>query len=745
MSKVRAEFQFGRRRSSSAFRGIGENVSAYDIDSAMDTDTDNWTIQVGVDEPGAFVQDMLDRDTEVRVNLYAVGHNGAETLHSGFADEITLDEQGMMEIQGRDITAVAVDSQHPPQIWHGIRPEVLVAREARQLKIGGRLKLTKARGFKTYATDGSESYWQVWYRFYRKRRMWMWAEADGTLNAMQLHYNQPVAYYFGERKSIKNNRRASFIPVESATWRANKSQRVGEVFYFGHRGDIGFVGSAGDPSTRTWIKRPTLIISSGDAHNQAEARVEAWEEIFESKVGATEITLTVADPGWTVRQDRMAFVNLPSIGLKGNFYVVGSRQIGSVTEGFYQVVRLREKNYAISRRVPTDPNLSAGSAQASGGATGIAAGIPIPTSADVKQFFVNAANKYHGPWDFKLFLGVLLAMCEKESTFANKRESGATYPGTANGYPPDRSAVGGESRDAFARFQAAFANERALGHAVQDWGVGYMQLTTLGYKLAADRMSGGPFHDELYGGRWDPESNIMVGAAALADKLGAGVSISADGKISSSKITGLSLQPSDTNIWQGVQAYNGSGADARAYMLDVKKRYTQTYKTDVASAIAAAKAADQNAAVVDFPGGSSAELRSRVLNNDQITLSRQSERDDIRRGLIKDSVLVFLLWFTDQGWPVVITSLRSDHSTYTSEGRVSAHSDGRAVDMGNYNYINPKTSDAMRFIAKFQQRLGWDQMIGPNENLVVPHGIYDRQTLDEHKSHIHIGFPAAVK
>lgn len=750
MTVVRAEFTLPQvingRGVISTFKGMGGKVSAYDIDSAMDTDTDTWTIQMGVDNPTDFVSDMLSRDTEVRCNLYAIGHSGVETLHSGFADEITLDEQGVMNIQGRDITAVAVDSQHPPQIWHGVRPEVLVAREARQLKIADKLKLTKARGFKTYVTDGSESYWQVWYRFYRKRRMWMWAEADGTLSAMTLHYNQPITYYFGERSVIKGNKSVNFIPVEQCTWRSNKNQRVGEVFYFGHRGDIGFVGTANDPATKTWIKRPTVIVASGDAHNQAEARVEAWEEIFESKVGAVEISLTVADPGFTIRQDRMAFVNLPSMGLKGQYYVVGSRTVGSTTEGFYQVVRLREKNYAVSRRVPTDPTLKdAGgiSTKVTGSAASISSLLDVGGSADVHQYFVNAANKYHGPWDFKLFLGVLLAICDKESGFRNVREGGSIeYPGTDNGVPPTRSNT--EIKGAWDRFTNAYANERALGHASQDWGVGYMQLTTLGYKLAADRLSGGPFHDELLGGRWDAESNIMAGAAALADKLGAGTSITSDGHIVASKVTGLSLIPTEANIWQGVQNYNGGGSAARAYMLDVRSRYTQTFKGAVASAISEAKAADVNAqASGTLPGGSVAELRNRVLNNTMIQFSRQSQRDDIRRGLIANHVLTFLLWFTDAGWPVTITALRSDHSTYTTEGRVSAHSAGRAVDLGNYSFLNPKTSDAMKFIGKYQKLIGFDQLIGPDPSLVIPNtpGYYDQQTLNEHKSHIHVGFP----
>jgi prophage tail gpP-like protein len=743
----------GRARPAHVFNEIGRKVIAYDIDSAMDTDTDTWNVQLGVDSPGQFVADMLSRDTEIRVGLHAVGHTGVETLHSGFADEITLDENGIMSVQGRDITAVAVDSQHPPQIWHGIRPETLVAKEARMLKIGDRLKLTKARGFKTYATDGSESYWQVWYRFYRKRRMWMWAEADATINATTLHYNQHISYYFGtatrKRRGVVP---AQFIPVEACNWKSNKNQRVGEVYYFGHRGDIGFVGSADDPATRVWIKRPTLIIASGDAHNQAEARVEAWEEIFESKVGAVEIQLTVQDPGFTIRQDKMAYINLPLMGLEGEFYIVGARQVGSVSDGFYQVIRLREKNYAVSRRVPTDPQLRSGSAKASGGEDALAASLAIDATDEVKQFIINAANKFHGPWPFDLFLGVFMAMIQRESGFRNVREGGSVpYPGTSNGAVPARAA-GGESRDQWYKFSAAYVNEVSLG-AAQDYGVGFCQLTSLKYKLYADRLSGGPFHDQLLGGRWDPESNIMAGAATFAEKLGAGWSISNDGKISKVSPTGLSLQPTEQNMWAGVAAYNGSGNAARVYAAAIKKAYNEEFKAVVQGAVDEAKATSKDTGDGGgIPSGSSAELRQRVLNNSMVTFSRQSQRDDIRSGQIADHVLMFMLWFTDAGWPISVSALRNDHSKYTSSGNISEHWAGHAIDMQNYDWRNPKTSDAMKFIGQYQAQLGWHQLIGPDPNLVVRDNlkgaaaaaVYGSTVMGQHKSHIHVGWATMV-
>ena len=113
--------------------------------------------------------------------------------------------------------------------------------------------------FKTFATDGSESFWQVWYRFYRKRAMFMWAEPDGAIIASFLASAEKVNYFIGT--PLPNTRASDWLPVERLEWRSNKQQRVGEVFYFGHRGDIGFVARAVDPATKSWIRKPNKIVS----------------------------------------------------------------------------------------------------------------------------------------------------------------------------------------------------------------------------------------------------------------------------------------------------------------------------------------------------------------------------------------------------------------------------------------------------------------------------------------------------
>lgn len=727
----------------SAFEGKGyspisvPSVMSYSVDSAMDTDTDSWTVEIG--DPNHALKETLRDNNEVRVALYGLGNGTVETLHSGFVDEITLTQSNSLVFNGRDITSVAVDSQHPPQVWHQIRPHTLVGKEARQLKIGDRLKLTQAAPFKKYVTDGSESYWEVWYRFYRKRRMWMWGEPDGGINATPLQYDQAVSYYFSEKQTAK------FIPVEAIEWRANKSTRVGEVFFFGHRGDKGFVARAVDPTTARWIKRPTKIITSSDVHSQSEARVEAWEEIFESKVGATEIQLTVKNPGFLIKQNRMAFVDLPSIGLKGNFFVVGVQIVGSITEGLYQIVRLRVKNYAISRRVPSDPVLKGtGTAESTlFSPTGVAAALSVRW----KWFFVAAANKYHGPWPLELFLGVLLSICSQETGFRNVREGGSIeWPGSADSSTDFRTAhnrgeSAGDDSSSEARFIATFANDPSFGRVKTEFGVGAMQLTTPGYKRAADKLAKTGI-DELRGGRWNPQWNIHAAAAALAAKLGAGVSISSDGEINTVPITGLSLQPTENNIWAGVQAYNGSGPDAVKYMATVKNIYKTEFKPTVESAFVTARQDAKNSNT-SVPGGASAELRKRVLNSNEIEMTG-IQRDDVRYGLIHDDVLVCMLWCVAQGFPLVISALKSDHKHL---GSASAHYWGAAFDAGNYGLKNPANARAL--MEKLRQeaispqnggRLKIRQVIGPYPELVFPLGIYDSGTLSDHRNHIHVGF-----
>lgn len=140
-----------------------------------------------------------------------------------------------------------------------------------------------------------------------------------------------------------------------------------------------------------------------------------------------------------------------------------------------------------------------------------------------------------------------------------------------------------------------------------------------------------------------------------------------------------------------------------------------------------------------YPHGKA--LRDAVLNSPNITFTRSSQQQDITMGLIKPVVLRFLLAFTEAGFPVTITALKSDHKKESRPGHISAHWYGLAVDMGNYSGDNATVQNAMTWIGNHQTQLKFSQLIGPTDSLVIPLGNYDTKTLAAHDDHIHVGWP----
>jgi hypothetical protein len=69
-----------------------------------------------------------------------------------------------------------------------------------------------------------------------------------------------------------------------------------------------------------------------------------------------------------------------------------------------------------------------------------------------------------------------------------------------------------------------------------------------------------------------------------------------------------------------------------------------------------------------------------VLRDPHIALT-PLQRADLRAGLI-DPRLVSALAAIARRHTIVVTALRSDHSTYTVDGAFSNHGGGRAVDIG---------------------------------------------------------------
>lgn len=532
-------------------------TEAFQIDAAMDTDTDQFSVDIGSPTPD--LRFLLNRDNEVRVSLFTTAGRSRQIqpLHEGIADQIEYTSDDMtISIVGRDLMCVAYDSQAPPGEFRRIRPQVKMAQEARGLGIT-KLKLAPVTNIGKIYRDGSESYGEFWYRMYRQKKMWVWSDPNGTVYADKLNYAVSPSYYFGWPRRGSQAGRGRWINVERCRIVKDTQKRVGEVWVFGERGDIGFVSTAVDPSIRSWKRRPLRIVTSSDAKSKKDAREEAWEEIFEGKVGALEIELTIPYEGTIVKQNHMAMVNISSIGLTGIFYIVGTSLSGGI-DGYSQTIRLREKNFAISRRMPTDPELLKDPGDQVN-LTDVGRGVGSALSATGvrwAQSFASAAREFHGGWDYSVFLGVLLAMCDKESGFRNVRESGDVewYPHSPGG------GIDAHERTTVQKWRENFANSAGnpLNPFGREAGVGPMQLTTLGFKVWADEFGGN--RDEYGGGRWAPQSNIRAGARAFAGKL-----------------SGLDPRQ-DSNIWIGVERYNGSGSRAVAYAADVRQRYKSKYE-----------------------------------------------------------------------------------------------------------------------------------------------------------------------
>lgn len=531
---------------------IVRKIESLYVDTALDNDADPWQLLIG--DPNGDYMECLERNNEVRVEIFGVG-SGAKSLPSfeGITDNAVYGDDGVLRLTGRDFSSVAVDSTVEPGKYRKFQAWRLVDQQARE--IGFKRTMLAKNGpegqivRKLQVTDGSESYWEFWHRIYRKEQMWIWTEPGATLVANKLNYEKPAAYFFGTARPKDSKFIArQFIPVERIEINSSKQNRFGEVWVYGHKGDNGFLVRTADPTTRGWIRRPRKIMLDTEAHTRSAAMKTAWEEIFESKVGALEISVTIPDPGFPIKQNEIALLNLKQPDIQGEFFVVGvRRQVAA--DGFVQEVRLRERQYSISRRVPQDPKLKSANnpsqgTQDAGFASGIAAVANMPE--DWAPFFVKAANKFHGPWDYNLFLATLIAICDQETNFANIRANGGPGGDHHVWEPPPTGRVPGSHGDTgqgaaltIDQWKQRYANIPGDGYTTQTFAVGPMQLYSEPYKFFADDLFKANFRNEFEGGRWNPESNIMAGAYALRDKLKLAVADSGR----------------DIDMWAGVSYY----------------------------------------------------------------------------------------------------------------------------------------------------------------------------------------------
>lgn len=586
-------------------------VETWATEQSMDNDADTFSVDLG--NVNGTLLPLLNRDAEVRVALFLDNLKSApQQIFAGIADDVVLTEDQTLSIEGRDVpTALAVDTDAFPGWFNKFMPKQWI--EKRALAVGiSTTRIPKMSMIDRLGTDGSETEWALWYRVARMKGMYMWSDNLGRLIIDHLGYDLKPSYFFGHRpaRDTKND----WLPIEPPlTYTSTKQSRKYKAIVFGEdakaaqagtakkpkKTGFGIISTQVDPTIGSWKKKSLTIITSTTAKNQADLDKEAKEEIFESIVGAQEIQVVIRDTGDLIAQNMMARVNLPEYGLSNKLYFVVGVSRAAGPDGMTQKVRLREQNFALSERVPDQPAIASQTTAISRNQASVAAaigGLGVPWASS----FTRAANDYGvaNGWDFAVFLGAMLAICQDETGFTNERQ---IFPGAINHktwykkpdgsdqlgikaatpeHPTPTNAPNTTAAEVLI-WQKTFANSGGNSlnpNTPDEAGVGPMQLTSVGDgtvrspgKLLADNFgwNGVPRQNEYDGGRWNPDSNIRAAGALLAAKL---------------KEVNADPTQADT-IWAGVEAYNG-GPDKAAYVARVKAIYNQNFAPTAPSSVA---------------------------------------------------------------------------------------------------------------------------------------------------------------
>lgn len=558
-------------------------VEAYSIVQSLDVDTDTFSVDIG--DSLRRLDQVLDRDTEVRVALFFTGDDGRKRqVFAGIADNALGNTQHIKSLAGRDTPSVVFDTDAEPGRWRRIKPGPFLTKRARSLGLTN-VQIADMKEVKVIFTDGTEKEWAFWYRIARNSGMYMWATNNGKLVVDKIGYS-PTKYDYSFGRPPANDRGGKWIPVSDVTIGSNKQSRLYKSLLYGEDAKSGRVriGRSVDNRIKSWQRKATRTTTTSTIKTQQKMNDEAKIEVFEGLVGAQEHVLIIRDTGIAVERNRMCRVNLPSHGLVGRFFIVGVTRQGGPSS-FEQIVRLRERGFGVTKRVPEAPSLDKDTEpeiknKPVGAISTVLENAGIPYGAS----FIRAAQEFGVPqgWNLSYYAGVLMAIASIESGFQNLRERGDT-----EWFPRGSQATTQENdRDAGVRgrlvsdesWQRMFANAkgnpynpyRGRSASNGEAGVGVMQLTSLGLKEWADQYGWNdrPKKGELEGGRWNPDSNIRAAARYLANIC---------------KLIGANpTQPE--SIWQAVGAYHtgpggAGGSSAAAYAERARRAFTQFYNS----------------------------------------------------------------------------------------------------------------------------------------------------------------------
>jgi hypothetical protein len=138
-------------------------------------------------------------------------------------------------------------------------------------------------------------------------------------------------------------------------------------------------------------------------------------------------------------------------------------------------------------------------------------------------------------------------------------------------------------------------------------------------------------------------------------------------------------------------------------------------------------------------------LERRVLNDERIVIDAGG-RNDIRTGQIDRRILATLAYLAESGLRPTVSSLKSDHGTYTTSGNVSEHSTGNAVDIAAINGI-PIVGHQERGGVTHQavkRLMGLQGTMRPHQIISLLDLGQNTVAMGDHNDHIHVGFRATA-